>query len=194
VHRAPKPSNLVVAANGEVKLLDLGIAFLAGETTPERVQPYTPRYAAPDQRAGRDVTTTTDVYALGLVLGELLDSAAAASGPVPADLLAIARRASADEPAARYPTVAALAEDLRRYGRHEPVIAHHGGTWNRATRFARRHTTGLTVAALARCAIARRHAGSWRTPRVMRPRSVIRPCARKPPASRCWSAIRAPRR
>lgn len=149
VHRDLKPSNLVVAANGEVKLLDFGIAFLVGETTPERVQPYTPRYAAPEQRAGRDVTTTTDVYALGLVLGELLDSAAAASGPVPADLLAIAQRASADDPAARYPTVAALAEDLRRYGRHEPVSAYRGGTWYRATRFARRHTAGLAAAALA---------------------------------------------
>lgn len=151
VHRDLKPSNLVVTATGDVKLLDFGIAFLVGETSQERVQPYTPRYAAPEQRAGGDVTTTTDVYALGLVLGELLDSASTSSTrmEVPEELRAIVQRASSDDATARYPTVAALADDLRRYGRHEPVSAYNGGTWYRASRFARRHTAGLTAAALA---------------------------------------------
>ncbi len=74
VHRDLKPSNILVTAEGEVKLLDFGIAKPLGEAgethTLERV--LTPEYAAPEQIAGGPVTTTTDVYALGVVLYELL--------------------------------------------------------------------------------------------------------------------------
>ena len=165
VHRDLKPGNLFVTSSGAVKLLDFGIAFLMGETGDERVHPYTPRYAAPEQRTGGAVTTATDVFALGRVLGELLGVAGdhdgnasvaaktianpAALGPIPADLVAIVHRAQQADPAARYPTVAALADDLRRFRRHEPVDAHAGGTWYRAQRFARRHAAGLTAAVVA---------------------------------------------
>ncbi|REJ83683.1 MAG: serine/threonine protein kinase [Acidobacteria bacterium] len=78
VHRDLKPSNVLVDAEGRVWLLDFGIAKLLGDEgdanprtlTVQRVM--TPEYAAPEQRRGEGVSTATDVYALGVVLHQLL--------------------------------------------------------------------------------------------------------------------------
>ena len=77
VHRDLKPSNILVDVNGRVKLLDFGIAKLLddSETSPitrTAEQILTPQYAAPEQILGKPVTTATDVYALGVLLFELL--------------------------------------------------------------------------------------------------------------------------
>ena len=89
VHRDLKPTNILVNKKGEVRLLDFGIAKLlqqenvsAAETelTRNSGRALTFRYAAPEQIEGKPITTATDVYALGLVLYELLTGSSARSG------------------------------------------------------------------------------------------------------------------
>lgn len=85
VHRDLKPSNILVNAEGEPKLLDFGIAKLLGdselEVTRAGQRAMTLRYAAPEQLSGERTTTATDIYALGVILFELVVAASPVSDP-----------------------------------------------------------------------------------------------------------------
>jgi eukaryotic-like serine/threonine-protein kinase len=78
VHRDLKPGNILVDATGQPRLVDFGIAKVLDDTaaasplTRGTAHPLTPRYASPEQLAGRPLTTASDVYQLGLLLHELL--------------------------------------------------------------------------------------------------------------------------
>jgi eukaryotic-like serine/threonine-protein kinase len=189
VHRDLKPANLLLTDAGEPKLLDFGIAKLLVEDAnaaqtglDERI--LTPAYAAPEQIVGGAVTTATDVYALGVVLYELLTgelpharattSAAELAAAVEretierpsallgrrggdgrlkaarlrGDLDAVILRALAREPARRYPSAAALGDDLRRHLEGRPVAARPDSFGYVASRFVRRHRVGVAAVAL----------------------------------------------
>jgi tetratricopeptide (TPR) repeat protein len=82
VHRDLKPSNVLVDGEGQVKLLDFGIAKALdplesadSETTVGGARPFTPHYASPEQVRGEPVTTATDIYSLGVLLYQMLTGA-----------------------------------------------------------------------------------------------------------------------
>lgn len=122
VHRDIKPSNVLVDRNGTVKLLDFGIAKLlrsggdAGDTvsTIELGAALTPEYAAPEQLLGQPVTTATDVYALGLMLYELLAGRGPRSERTVGSYAELVEMATQDPPKAS--TLAALDRDGSREG------------------------------------------------------------------------------
>jgi eukaryotic-like serine/threonine-protein kinase len=103
VHRDLKPSNMLVTDAGDVKLLDFGVARLLSEPshditiTRDGSAPYTPAYASPEQQRGEEITSLSDVYALGALLYELLCGAL----PLALDRVSTAeriRRVSEEEP------------------------------------------------------------------------------------------------
>lgn len=144
VHCDLKPSNILITPEGRPVLLDFGIARLldtgvASAAGPPSGSPHTPGYASPELRRGGPITTAADVFALGIILRDLVGAAP------PQDVQAIIGRASAEQDLRRYASVTDLILDLHHFQQHRPVQARAGGRVYRLQRLLRRHWLAAVV-------------------------------------------------
>jgi tetratricopeptide (TPR) repeat protein len=177
LHRDLKPANVLLTADGSPKITDFGLAKHIGQDsghTQTGDVMGTPSYMAPEQAAGKikEMGVWTDVYSLGAILYELLTGRPPFKGktfldtlelvrtqdPVPPrhfkpntarDLEVICLKCLEKEPAKRYASADALAEDLRRYLAGEPIVARRTTVWERAVKWGRRRPALVALIGLA---------------------------------------------
>ena len=175
LHRDIKPGNILLDAKGEPHLTDFGLARLV-ESESSVTQTLdvlgTPSYMAPEQAVGNNaaVSSVTDVYGIGAVLYQLLTGHPPFAGgttyetiklledteprpprslnpKIDRDLSTICLKCLEKDPKRRYSSALALAEDLERWLKHEPIQARHTGIFARGRKWVRRNPTSALLAA-----------------------------------------------
>ena len=175
LHRDIKPGNILLDLKGEPHLTDFGLARLV-ESESSVTQTLdvlgTPSYMAPEQAMGNNesVSSATDVYGLGAVLYQLLTGQPPFAGgatyetikllldtepkqlrllnpKVDRDLNTICLKCLEKDPKRRYSSALALAEDLERWLKHEPIQARHTGAFARGRKWMQRNPTSALLAA-----------------------------------------------
>lgn len=170
IHRDIKPGNVLVGDDGRPKVIDFGVAKSTDKHSVGLTQDSgalriigTFNYMSPEQREGDEIDTRSDVYALGVLLYELLTGSlphqltgvpitdasrvvreraikrpSTTQPNVSADIDAVTLKALEIDRERRYATVDAFAQDLRRYLRQEPILARPASTLYQVRMFARR--------------------------------------------------------
>jgi len=175
LHRDIKPGNILLDAKGEPHLTDFGLARLV-ESESSVTQTLdvlgTPSYMAPEQAVGNNaaISSVTDVYGLGAVLYQLLTGQPPFAGgttyetikllldteprqprqlnpKIDRDLSTICLKCLEKDPKRRYPSALALAEDLERWLKHEPIQARRTGLFVRGRKWVQRNPTSALLAA-----------------------------------------------
>lgn len=188
LHRDLKPSNILFDKAGEPRLCDFGLAKLADEgdsLTLSSAQMGTPPYMSPEQAAGRtrEVSTASDVWALGAILYHMLSGRVPFGGGSPAeifrrileteppplrgsssgrsagtrvdrDLESICLRCLEKNPARRLPSAGEVSEELRRFLDGKSIRTRHVSGGERAWRWAQRHPFGVAAGAALALSLA----------------------------------------
>ncbi len=185
IHRDIKPNNILVDSNHAVKLVDFGIASIqlpstmtVGNASAILNQPHTPGYASPEQIRDEPPTTATDLYSLGMVLLDILDTVDAEKvtqsttdanqslvdrideSSHPDELKAILHKCTNRESSNRYSSVILLAGDVEHYCEHRPVVAFSNRSAYRLRKFLYRHRRP-TAAILAGLILSCGAVGYW---------------------------------
>jgi eukaryotic-like serine/threonine-protein kinase len=173
LHRDLKPANILIDPEGQPHITDFGLAKRVqddGSLTRSGAIMGSPPYMAPEQARGhkRSVTTATDVYGLGAVLYEMLSGQAPFRGDTPTatllqvmerepehprlvnphadrDLETICLKCLEKDPKRRYDSAAAVADDVERWLRGEPILARRTGAWERAVKWVRRRPAAAAL-------------------------------------------------
>src|SRR2546430_2024709 len=197
LHRDIKPGNILLDAKGEPHLTDFGLARLVeSESSVTHTLDVlgTPSYMAPEQAVGNKaaISSVTDVYGLGAVLYQLLTGQPPFAGgttyetirlllnteprpprllnpKIDRDLSTICLKCLEKDPKRRYSSALALAEDLERWLKHEPIQARHTGIFLRGRKWVRRNptTAGLMASLIALAAAV--GVMIWKSELVRRP-------------------------